>query len=304
MMKLAHFPIVLLVSFLVLVSSASAQKKDGGGKDNSGRGGERPATNAPQGGGGNAANGARESTRSNAPRATSPAQRNVERPKVAAPADGNRNGANRSNVQRGTGARDNVGGTVNKPRRDDARQNDSRLGTTRPDDRTAPRNRDHADVRVTPRTNINPRVNATGPNAWRYRQYNNQWWYWLPNNTWVFWNNGAWVPQGGLAGPGYSDQPYVSGYRGPDVAAGAYLGVSFDSRYTDAAVISRVNANSPAEAVGLQPGDVIRAIDGNEVTSLHEPSNIIGRSTPGTEIKLSIERGGQLMDVPVVLAER
>jgi S1-C subfamily serine protease len=83
---------------------------------------------------------------------------------------------------------------------------------------------------------------------------------------------------------------YTSGYRGTGSFAGGYLGVSFDPQSRNVAVISQVNANSPAEAAGLQRGDVIRAVNGREIKSAYEPSSIIRQYAPGTEVTLSIER--------------
>lgn len=170
---------------------------------------------------------------------------------------------------------------------------------------TTPRNLGRTDVRVTPRANIvGPKVNIAGPNAWRYRQSNNRWWYWMPNNSWVYWNNGAWVPYRAVAGSRYYNGPYASGYRGTNSFTGGYLGVSFDPQQGNIAVISQVNANSPAASAGLQRGDVIRTVNGHEIRSAHEPSSIIRQYAPGTEMTLSIERNRKLMDVAVVLGRR
>jgi hypothetical protein len=153
-----------------------------------------------------------------------------------------------------------------------------------------------------------PNANIAGQNAWRYRQQNNRWWYWTPNNSWVYWNNGAWVPYGSLAvgGPrNYGGRyPYASGYRGTAASSGGYLGVTFDQRSPNVAVIAQVSDNSPAAQAGLRPGDAIRAINGQSIQSPYQPSELIGRLAPGTEISLAIERDRQTSDVPVVLGQR
>ncbi len=145
-------------------------------------------------------------------------------------------------------------------------------------------------------------ANIAGPNAWRYRQQNNLWWYWTPNNHWVYWNNGVWVPYGSLAVGGRV--PYVSGYRGTVASSGGYLGVTFDQQSPNVALIARVSDNSPAANAGLQPGDAIRAINGESMQSPYQPGELIGRLAAGTEISLVIERDRQTSDVRVVLGQR
>jgi len=146
------------------------------------------------------------------------------------------------------------------------------------------------------------------PERWRYRWYGNRWWYWTPNNSWVYWNNGAWVPYGSLAvgGPrNYGGRyPYASGYRGTAASSGGYLGVTFDQRSPNVAVIAQVSGNSPAAQAGLRSGDAIRAINGQSIQSPYQPSELIGRLAAGTEISLAIERDRQTSDVPVVLGQR
>jgi hypothetical protein len=269
-MRITQFQIVLLVGFMFLASSASAQKGPGGGKEGEREGG-RAADNAPHRGGGNDLDRAKDAVHNDAGRAKSAVRDNIDRSKIAAPNNAGRRG----------------------------------VGNTRAGAGTAPRNLGRTDVRVSPRVNIGgPKVNIAGPNAWRYRQYNNRWWYWMPNNSWVYWNNGAWLPYRALAGSRYYNGPYASGYRGTDSFAGGYLGVSFDPQYRNVAVISQVNANSPAEAAGLQRGDVLRTVNGHEIRSAYEPSSMIRQHAPGTEVTLSIERDRQVTEVAVVLGRQ
>ncbi len=62
-----------------------------------------------------------------------------------------------------------------------------------------------------------------------------------------------------------------------------------------------VTAGGPGDRAGLQPGDVVLAIDGRPVT---EPSELIvdiRAREPGETVTLSVRRGGETVDVPVTL---
>ena len=56
------------------------------------------------------------------------------------------------------------------------------------------------------------------------------------------------------------------------------------------ALVSRVESGSPAEAAGLQAGDVIVAVNGAEVESLRDLRNAIGLVRVGKEIALEVQR--------------
>ena len=64
-------------------------------------------------------------------------------------------------------------------------------------------------------------------------------------------------------------------------------------------VVSTVTEESPAEAAGLLPGDEVVAIDGADV----EVAADVGRTIaprPGEEFTLTVRRGSEVFDVPVV----
>jgi hypothetical protein len=275
-MRRYWFPVVLLLGLLCVASRASAQKENHGAPDSAG-GARRVVGNAPHGGSGNAGN-------------DHHAARNDKGRR-----DGGvdvKNHGNARHVDRvpqgasGAGGR-NLNGAVNNPQH--------RAGAPRSNPASA-------------NARGGPSANIAGQNAWRYRQQNNRWWYWTPNNSWVYWNNGAWVPYGSLAvgGPlNYGGRyPYASGYRGTAAFSGGYLGVTFDQRSPNVAVIAQVRNNSPAAQAGLQRGDAIRAINGKSIQSPYQPSELISRMAAGTEISLAIERNRRMSDVAVVLGQR
>lgn len=62
--------------------------------------------------------------------------------------------------------------------------------------------------------------------------------------------------------------------------------------------VGKVTSDSPAHAGGLQQGDLIVAIDGRQVASWEEMAEIIS-SSGGTAIRITLKRGGSLIDAVV-----
>lgn len=70
------------------------------------------------------------------------------------------------------------------------------------------------------------------------------------------------------------------------------------------AVIAAVGQGTPAEAAGLQRGDIIVALDGEPIDSMAALASQVQRLEPGTEITLSIVREDAESDVQLTLGER
>ena len=68
---------------------------------------------------------------------------------------------------------------------------------------------------------------------------------------------------------------------------------------SDEPVVAQVVEGMPAEKIGLQPGDRIRSINGQAISSWTELSNII-HTIPQTPIELEIERKGEVFRQSVV----
>ncbi|WP_234988189.1 S1C family serine protease [Demequina sp. NBRC 110056] len=84
------------------------------------------------------------------------------------------------------------------------------------------------------------------------------------------------------------------------------IGVQLDSRYTGEGVLvlegeQGVVAGGPAEAAGIEGGDVITAIDGRPITQADELVVQIRAQAVGDDITLTIERDGEEQDVVVTL---
>lgn len=67
------------------------------------------------------------------------------------------------------------------------------------------------------------------------------------------------------------------------------------------ALVSEVEPGSPAEQAGIEVGDVIIAVNGEEVATASELRNAIGLVRLGETVTLTYVRDGQTMDVDVVV---
>jgi serine protease Do len=65
------------------------------------------------------------------------------------------------------------------------------------------------------------------------------------------------------------------------------------------ALLAGIESDSPAAAAGLQPGDVIQAVDGTKVETPKELALNVASVVPGDEAHLSVLRDGQTKDVTV-----
>jgi putative serine protease PepD len=70
------------------------------------------------------------------------------------------------------------------------------------------------------------------------------------------------------------------------------------------AFITDVVPSGPAAQGGLQPNDVVTAIDGQKVTSFEDLLGYIAYHKPGDTVTLTVTRGGQQQDLKVTLGER
>ncbi|MFN6945637.1 MAG: S1C family serine protease, partial [Cytophagaceae bacterium] len=65
--------------------------------------------------------------------------------------------------------------------------------------------------------------------------------------------------------------------------------------------VQEVNPGSAAEEAGLQNGDVIIAVEGNEVNSTSEVQEIVALERPGAELNITYKRNGSTNDTTVTL---
>jgi S1-C subfamily serine protease len=67
------------------------------------------------------------------------------------------------------------------------------------------------------------------------------------------------------------------------------------------AVVAEVRAGSPADAAGLQPGDVIVSVDGDPISTASEMVDTIRSHDPGDKITIEYEREGRKREADVTL---
>ncbi len=96
---------------------------------------------------------------------------------------------------------------------------------------------------------------------------------------------------------------------------GGYLGVqtrevtsenyaSYGLRGVRGVAVEKVMENSPAAAAGLQAGDVILRVGGEEVTSTRKLSRLISEIAPDHQVKLTFVRNGREQNVTATLGKR
>jgi len=81
------------------------------------------------------------------------------------------------------------------------------------------------------------------------------------------------------------------------------LAKAFNVSDTNGALVGQVTANSPASRAGLKQGDVIVAINGEQIDSANQLRMKIGMMSPNSVANLKVLRNGQTVNVPVTLAE-
>jgi S1-C subfamily serine protease len=87
-------------------------------------------------------------------------------------------------------------------------------------------------------------------------------------------------------------------------AARPYLGIRTEPSMQGQGVMS-VEAGGPAADAGLEAGDVITAIDGQEIDTDHPFINeLVFGHKPGDKVTLTVDRNGEQLDLSVTLGER
>jgi S1-C subfamily serine protease len=115
-------------------------------------------------------------------------------------------------------------------------------------------------------------------------------------------DKGAWIPSASAV-----DQTNGQGSRGFQDPNGQF---PFDPNQNpldqggSLPAESSVVANGPAAQGGIQPGDIITAVDGTTLDGTHPLDLIMSQYAPGTSVKLDILRNGQTTQATVVLGTR
>jgi S1-C subfamily serine protease len=87
---------------------------------------------------------------------------------------------------------------------------------------------------------------------------------------------------------------------GIDAQVQQQFGLSRDS----GVLVTEVAANGPAAQAGVQQGDIIFKVNGQDVTDPGGLTAIVRDTKPGDQIVLTIDRNGKQMDITVTAGER
>ena len=97
---------------------------------------------------------------------------------------------------------------------------------------------------------------------------------------------------------GYISKPYI-GVSVYDVSAEAQLyGIPVG------AAVQSVTEGSPAQQAGLQPNDVITAVDGAAITGSSDLVSVVGSHQVGDRLTLKVYRQGEYLDMLLTVAEQ
>lgn len=99
------------------------------------------------------------------------------------------------------------------------------------------------------------------------------------------------------SGDGGNDQAAASGYQ-------PWLGIDLYNSPYGGPIVVAVAAGSPAQAAGVEPGDVISEIDGKRVATASEFASAVARKHAGDWVALQFERGTVTYVAHIKLAAR
>ena len=112
-----------------------------------------------------------------------------------------------------------------------------------------------------------------------------------------------------LAGAAYAVTAAVVGGSGsptPAVASGsgAWLGIDVARSSLGGAMVVDVFPGSPAQAAGMEPGDVITEINGHPVFRPSDVTSALAGMHPGDQVQLRFQGSGTTYSARVPLASR
>jgi putative serine protease PepD len=115
---------------------------------------------------------------------------------------------------------------------------------------------------------------------------------------------------GSSAGVGFAVPSNTAARIAGDLIGGkpvkhAFVGVDLNANSNSGgAQINSVQAGSPADTGGLQPGDVVTAINGKSISSTEQFIETVDTYAPGQKIRLTVNRGGQTKTFQLTLGNR
>ena len=166
-----------------------------------------------------------------------------------------------------------------------------------PDDARKPGQFIQTDAAINPGNSGGPLVNAHGEV--------------VGINTFLISNSGTFSGMG-FAIPSQIVRPTVEALIRDGKVSHGYMGLGitdvtpenakfFDSKDNRGAIVTQVEADSPAAKAGLKIGDLITSLNGHETSDASQLQVLVGQTHPGTTIKLQVMRDGKGMELPVTL---
>ncbi|MCH2000083.1 PDZ domain-containing protein, partial [Achromobacter xylosoxidans] len=72
---------------------------------------------------------------------------------------------------------------------------------------------------------------------------------------------------------------------------------------TQGALVTGVEAGSPAEKAGVEAGDIITRFDGKAIDKISDLPRMVGNTKPGNKSTVTVFRRGATKDLPITVAE-
>jgi S1-C subfamily serine protease len=82
------------------------------------------------------------------------------------------------------------------------------------------------------------------------------------------------------------------------------LAAQFDLPAKQGVVISQVMRGAPAARAGIQPKDVITAVDGQPIVDETTLGRALSQRKPGDRVQMNVARGSEQLTIDVTLGER
>jgi S1-C subfamily serine protease len=115
---------------------------------------------------------------------------------------------------------------------------------------------------------------------------------------------------GSSAGVGFAVPSNTAARIADQIIAGqavkhSYVGVDLNpAASTGGAQITQIQSGSPAQSAGVQPGDVVTAINGKAIASTQQFIETVDNYSPGQTITLHLKRAGQIKTIQLKLGTR
>lgn len=79
---------------------------------------------------------------------------------------------------------------------------------------------------------------------------------------------------------------------------------AFNLVSADGVIVASVASNGPAAQAGVQVGDILTMINDIRIKDVTSMVNEVAKLKPGSSAKISLQRNGQTIQLPIVIGER